>query len=91
VQVTELGVHGQSLQEPVTLRLLDGAVLVFQTLQGFLKLGKRVWVSLSCHGRILLWEVPGKGLSYLGVSVHLRSLCRGGLGIYYFFGDWWMV
>jgi hypothetical protein len=78
VQVAELGVHGESLQEPVTLQLLEGAVLIFQSLQSFLKLGERVWVSLSRHTRILLWKVPGEGLSYLGVSVNLGSLSRGG-------------
>ena len=78
VQVAELGVHGQSLKEPVSLRLLQGAVLIFQSLQSFLKLGKRVWVSLGRHARILLRKVPGEGLSYLGVSVNLGSLSRGG-------------
>ena len=54
VQVAELGVHGESLQEPVTLQLLERAVLIFQSLQSFLNLGERVWVSLSRHARILL-------------------------------------
>ena len=39
VQVAELGVQGQSLEEPVCLRLLKGAVLSFKGLQSFLKLG----------------------------------------------------
>jgi hypothetical protein len=78
VQVAELGVQGQSLQEPVSLRLLQGAVLIFQSLQSFLKLGQRVWVCLSRNARILLRKVPGEGLSYLGVSVNLGGLSRGG-------------
>lgn len=78
VQVAELGVQGQSLQEPVSLRLLEGAVLSFQGLQSFLKLGQRVRVCLSHNARIKLGEVPGEGLSYLGVGVNLGGLSRGG-------------
>jgi hypothetical protein len=84
VQVAEFGVQCQSLEEPVSLRLLEGAVLIFYRLQGFLELGERVWVCLGGQTRTLLWEVPGEGLSHLGVSVHLGSLC---CGIYFFSWD----
>ena len=63
MQVAELGVQGQSLEEPVSLRLLQGAVLCCQRKQGFLELRERVWVCLSRRAWILLGKVPGEGLS----------------------------
>lgn len=87
-QVAEFGVQCQSLEEPVTLRLLEGAVLIFERLQGFLELRERVWVCLGGQARTLLWEVPGEGLSHLGVGVHLGSLC---CGFYFFSWDSGMV
>ena len=84
VQVAELGVQGQSLEEPVSLRLLQGAVLCCQRKQGFLELRERVWVCLGRCAGILLWEVPGQRLCHLGVSVNLGCLS---CGIYFLCSD----
>jgi len=82
LQIAELSVHVESLEQPVTLLLLQSRVLLPEALQLPLHLWERVRLRLGLQRGVRGWEVPVLGLGCLTILVGLWGLSWWALLLY---------
>jgi len=87
LQIAELSVHVESLEQPVTLLLLQSRVLLPEALQLPLHLWERVRLRLGLQRGVRGWEVSVLRLGCLTILVGLWGLSWWVLLLYLW--SWW--